>query len=147
MTAYATNADFEAYVESAGVLDWTTDNPTALGALLELASRDIDRVLGPRAYIATGTYSGFKLDPTTLSAVDRAALARATSAQAWHRLNHVDPVDGSGQAIKSVKGPDFETTYADATTTTGTLSGVYGPTIALDLEPIAHLRRLTIPLR
>jgi hypothetical protein len=105
MTAYATVADFEAYVEG-----WITDNEAALERLLERASRDIDAVIGLFPVITTGNYAGFKLDPTTLDDVHRQALARATCAQARHRFD-TDTAAAAEPRQKRVDGPDFKIEY------------------------------------
>lgn len=83
---YATAADLIAYA-----VDLSVTPPTGAAAerLLERASEDVDRVLGPYAVWMGGER---KLDPALLTTAARSALARATCAQAVHRI---------------VLGPDF----------------------------------------
>lgn len=104
MPAYATQADFEAYVEG-----WVTDNPDALDRLLERASRDLDaRVFVNRWALTSGPFDGFAYNPADLTAQDAAALARATCAQAEHRFR-TGEADWAGTGHGGrVKGPDFE---------------------------------------
>lgn len=132
MTAYATQADFEGYVEG-----WVTDNVATLGRLLERASRDIDTVLGPIPILTAGAYAGWKLDPTQLADFERQALARATCAQAEHRFRNPSSFDSSSRRMKRVKGPDFEKEYADADAAS---TGFLSPQVRRELAPIAHLR-------
>lgn len=105
MTAYATRAEFEGYVEG-----WTTDDPSALDRLLERASRDVDSVLGDYEIYTEGDWLGFKIDPEAdLDAAQQQALSRATCAQAWYRFemgeqHFVRPV------LDSISGPEFQTT-------------------------------------
>lgn len=132
MPSYATNADFEAYVEG-----WVTDDPASLTRLLERATRDVDRLLGARGVRATGDYAGLKLDPTALRSWEAKALSRATCAQAeWIFRN--GPAIDAGRRVASSSGPDFSVTYADDAGT-----GRYSPRLDVELEPISHLRRLT----
>ena len=77
--AYATQTDFESYVEG-----WVTDNADALAVLLESASRDVDRVLEISNTDRDQT-TGYKLDPATLATWQAAALSRAVCAQAEYR--------------------------------------------------------------
>lgn len=140
MPAYATVADFEAYVEG-----WVTDNPAVLERELERASRDVDVALGPGGRYTTGPYAGFKLDPTRLVVWAREALARATSAQALHRIRTAAPsTDAPEPRRKRVKGPDYEVEYVD-----GDLagSGRYSPDLARELEPLGYLRQRTARAR
>lgn len=140
MSQYATQAEFEAYVEG-----WVTENADALNRLLEAASRDIDVLLGPRRTLADGAFAGMKLDPGALRDWEAAALSRATCAQAEYRAD-IGPVEwaaagGGGR----VKGPDFEVERP-----TGAIAGDrprVGPKVATELEPIAHLRVLTANVR
>lgn len=142
MPAYATNSDFEAYVEG-----WVTDDPAALTRLLERATSDVDEVLGPLPYIQTGTYAGRKIDPASLLDHERAALARATCAQAEHRWRYLEPATKAATAdqrqVKQIKGPDFETTYGDGTAAPGvTGTGRFDPRLPAELAPLARIRRL-----
>jgi hypothetical protein len=84
MPAYATQQDFEAYVEG-----WVTDDVAALGRLLERASRDVDAAL--TAYVPET--NGLKLgdlstgaNPKLLVPSDIVAVTRATCAQAEYRF-------------------------------------------------------------
>lgn len=137
MASYASQADFEGYVEG-----WVTDNAGALARLLERATRDVDNVLGPIAPLTSGTYAGLKLDPTTLQAWEAKALADATCAQAEWRWRRGDEELAVGRALKRVKGPDFEEEFAETGGTVGG-TGRYSPQVRLELERIRHLRRLT----
>lgn len=141
MSSYATVADFEAYVEG-----WVTDDPDALTRLLERATRDVDAVIGPLWPRAVDPFLGLKLNPDAdLDAVGAAALSRATCAQAFYRFTVVEPAQfaAGGEVRKSVKGPDFEVTYADAGAAPVGAGGTgrYAPELALELAPIAYLRR------
>lgn len=141
MPAYATRAEFEAYVEG-----WTTTDPNALDRLLERASRDIDGFLAPIFLVTTGTYAGFKVDPTTLATYAAQALSRATCAQAEYRLG-VGEADwaqhGHGGTIS---GPDFSMTTAK--NPAGGRPRI-GPKAAAELESpaLVPLRRLTARAR
>lgn len=136
MTAYATRAEFEAYVPG-----WTTTDPAALDAVLAQASRDVDYLLGARAPIETGTYAGLKVDPTRLAAYERVALSRATCAQAHHVIEQTDAAE-AGRVPKSVAGPDFTVDYGEATT-----PAPYAQRLAVELAPIRHLRPATARMR
>jgi hypothetical protein len=103
MASYATQADFEAYVEG-----WVTDNAAALARLLERATRDIDRLLAARPIITSGTYAGHKVDPTKLRDHDRAALARVVCAQAEYRFDAGEATHAAHGHGGRVRGPDFE---------------------------------------
>lgn len=133
MPPYATAADF------ADVSDLAP--PANIDVILERASRDVDRLLGARPIIIDGAFAGMKVDPTTLEPWEAAALARATAAQAEHRIVAGEAaIRGVGNApIKSIAGPDFTKTYA------GTSADVrrFGPKVRQEIEPIAHLRVLT----
>ncbi len=137
MPAYATEAQFDSYVEG-----WNTTDPDALARLLERASRDIDRIFGPRHPVRAGTFAGFKLDPAALETWEAEALARATCAQAEHRFLTGEKELAGSRPVKRVKGPRFETEYGD-----GGRSGLYGTRVGLELEPLAHLRGLTARAR
>lgn len=135
---YTDIAAFEAYVEG-----WETEDPDALNRLLERAERDVDNVLGP---IPVRDDSGLKLDPELLLEWEAAALSRAVCAQAEWRFRRTDAtLNGAAPgAIKRIKGPDFETEYAVDSSASAAAqgTGLYSPRVALELKPIAHLRRL-----
>jgi hypothetical protein len=135
MAAYATNAEFEAYVEG-----WTTTNGAALTRLLERASRDIDALMGPRRILTTGTYAGLKYDPTKLADAYADALSRATCAQAEYRFAIGEEEFAQHGTAGRVKGPDFEVELAK-----GSSGGRprIGPKVAVELEPLLPFRRLT----
>ena len=103
MAAYASQAEFEAYVEG-----WTTTDAPALGRMLERASDDVDEILGYYDVISTGTWTGRKLDPSTLEYFEDRALTRATCAQAEHRFNMGEEFFARPQ-YDSVSGPEFST--------------------------------------
>lgn len=130
MATYATQADFEAYVEG-----WVTDDPAALERLLERAERDVDLIFGP---IAQRTDTGLKLDPSSLLAWEAKALSNAVCAQAQWRFEH--PGDLDTPAAQNVSGPDFSVTYVDRP---AGATNRYSPRVALELAPIRHLRSLT----
>lgn len=131
MATYANIANFEAYVEG-----WTTTDPAALERILERAERDVDRVLGP---LRRRDDTGLKLDPLELTEPHRDALARAVSAQAYHRIKRLgEGTGGATPAKKRVKGPDFETEYADGPPVVG--NGRLAPEVADELEPLDFLR-------
>lgn len=133
MATYATVADFEAYVEG-----WTTTDEEALERILERAERDVDRVLGP---IARDPDTGLKLDPDDLTTLERAALARAVSAQAYHRITHRgEGTGGVEPARKRIKGPDFEVEFAEAASTGTDGNNRLAPELAEELEPLSYLR-------
>lgn len=144
MTPYATEADLTDYAP-----DYVEPDPAKTTALLERATRDVDNLLGPRRAIATGTYAGLKLDPTTLAGWEAEALARATSAQAAYlwRIEQARAADSAGAVVAREKGPDFEVQYATPTTrlqaAIGPGSGLYAPNLGIELSAIAHLRLLT----
>jgi hypothetical protein len=141
MPAYATVADFEAYVPG-----WVTDDADELDKLLERASRDIDSLLGPVRYRLDGVYAGFKLDPAAdLDDAGAAALARATCAQAEHRYRFVEPglsaaAATGGRVAKSTKGPDFEQTFEDDARPFVNATGLYSPRLRIELAPLSYLR-------
>ncbi len=134
---YTSAADFEAYVEG-----WVTDNGDALARLLQRAERDVDAILGPIPRQQTST-TGLKLDPTVLRAWEARALSRAVCAQAEWRFYRGEAELAAGRQTKTEKGPDFEVTYGDADSAA---SGLYAPKLRVELEPIAHLRRLSARL-
>jgi hypothetical protein len=105
--AYASVADFEAYVEG-----WETDDEDALRRCLHRASRDIDRYVGP----------GWSVEPNGLRFGDVAednpkalephqveALVNATCAQAEYRIAMGEDWFVQDQ-YKQSNGPDFATT-------------------------------------
>lgn len=132
MPAYATRADFEAYVEG-----WVTDDAAALDRLLDRASTDVDAVLGPIPRLNLGTYAGRKIDPTSLRVWEAKALSDATCAQALWRWQQGEEAIATARPRSQVHGPDFREFYADAGFT-----GRYSPALARELEPLNHLRRL-----
>lgn len=101
MTAYATTAEFESYVEG-----WVTDDEDALERLLDRASEDIDSIVGPYPIIESGDYAGRKLDPTTLVYSQGRALERATCAQAEYRFEMGEAFFTRPQ-YDSSSGPEF----------------------------------------
>jgi hypothetical protein len=100
VTAYATQADFETYVEG-----WVTDNPDALARIMQRASRDIDRVCAGGEPDGT---TGLKFSPTPDWFDDQQvqALKRACCAQTQYRLIRGEEffIDYSPTRIT---GPDF----------------------------------------
>lgn len=137
-----------AYAGPGDLADWLLDSdvtaPAAadeLERLLLRASRDVDNVLGPIPVITLGAWAGAKLDPTTLQPYEANALARATCAQAEHRIRRGPGIDTS-RPVGLVKGPDFQEQFADAGNT-----GRYSPRLPAELAPIQHLRRLTALIR
>jgi hypothetical protein len=102
---YATQADFEAYVEG-----WVTDDAVALARYLERAERDVDSLFPLRPIIRAGTYTGRRFDVTLLANFEADALARAVCAQAEYLID-TGPDVAAGAAPASVKGPDFEVTH------------------------------------
>lgn len=142
MPAYATQADFEAYVPG-----WVTDNSDALANLLERATRDIDYVLGPLPIRTSGDFAGLKVDPADLTEQHAEALSRATCAQAIHLFRFVEPAATAaaatgGQRVSRVKGPDFEQQF-ELTTAPGQRAGAtgrYSPELAREMRPLEWLR-------
>lgn len=134
MATYATVADFEAHIEG-----WVTTDSAALERVLVRAERDVDRVLGP---LPRDPDTGLKLIPADdLTPAQRAALARAVSTQAYHRLTELgEGTGGTEPARKRVKGPDFEVEYAESATASSGGTGLLAPGVALELEPLKHLR-------
>lgn len=108
MSAYATDTDFEEYVEG-----WTTDDSDALDRLLERASRDVDIYIGPRTVdndsgLKFGDVAGDE-NPSDLLDWQLAALRRATCAQAEYRFQMGEEFMVAGQ-FENVSGPDFSRT-------------------------------------
>lgn len=103
MAAYATRAQFEAYVEG-----WATDDTAALDRLLRRASEDIDEYLGDYVLEEEGDYAGLKLDPTELTYAEARALERATCAQAEYRFEMGEEFFVRPQ-FRSTSGPEFST--------------------------------------
>lgn len=136
---YTSQADYEAYVPG-----WVTDNGPALVLLLERAERDIDAILGP---IPRDRTTGLKVAVSGLSAWEARALSRAVCAQAEYRWSVGEENLVSGRVIGKEKGPDFEVEYAGAGTGGAAGGSLYGPKVAIELEPIAHLRRLLGTIR
>lgn len=106
---YATATDLTGYVAG-----YTSDGTT--DALLERAERAVDAYVGP---FAPRPATGLKIDPVwlerTVGPWARASLARAVCAQAEAILAGKDSDAGApagAGAPASVKGPDFEVTYA-----------------------------------
>lgn len=137
MPTYAQAADVADYIEG-----WVAGDPYELDRQLERAERDIDAILGP---IPRSSTTGLKLDPSALQDWEAAALARAVCAQFEYRhLRGPDELVGAAGTITAEKGPDFERQYATPSRITGVLPvGLYGPKVRVELEPIAHLRRLS----
>ena len=134
MATYATQADFEAYVEG-----WDTTDPAALERLLGRAERDVDGLLGYHPIIPA---TGRKLDPATLKDWEREALARAVCAQAEHRHLVTEPALAGASpepGLKRVKGPDFEKEYA---VSVAKEAPYYGRKVRRELAEISHLRNL-----
>lgn len=101
-TAYATRAEFDEVVGArpAGLADDELDR------LLELASGDVDRLLGQRLRQTTGDYAGRKYDPTTLAEPYSTMLKRATIAQAQYRHTLGDKLTTFAAAGR-ISGPDY----------------------------------------
>lgn len=133
MPAYATRADMERYVE------WETEDPAALDRLLERASRTIDRLFPHLPVRTSGTFAGFKFDPTELATWEAEALAEATSYQAEYRdeLTEVGYI-GASRTVVREKGPDFERQYGD---TGRGGAGDVGPKVR---EPLLRLTRFRV---
>lgn len=100
MPTYATQTDFEAYVEG-----WVTDDADALDRLLERAELDVDRILGPGQ---RRDDTGLLYDPANLTAAQAASLSRATCAQAEYRFRMGEEFFSAAQ-YEDVTGPDFST--------------------------------------
>lgn len=100
--AYATQADFEAYVEG-----WVTDDPDALDRLLIRATDDVDSILGDYVLYDSGPYMGRKLNPPDdLTFTENRALTRATCAQAEYR-NTMGEEHFVRPRLHSSSGPEF----------------------------------------
>lgn len=142
MSSYATVPEFEAYVEG-----WVTDDEAALERLLERATRDVDDVIGPLYPRRVNPFRGLKLDPASdLDDAGREALSRATCAQALHRFLFLEPAQAAAAAnpagaVKAIKGPDFEVTYADGASPVTGAGGHYSPRLRDELAPLSYLRR------
>lgn len=129
MPTYATAADCTAYIDGLVI-----DDAPAFDRLIERAERDVDRVLGP---YPRQDATGLKWDLTWLLPWQTEALARAVAAQVEYLLT-VKPEDVVGGRLpQSVKGPDFEVTYADGATNLPRI----GARVAHELEPLAPLIR------
>lgn len=81
MTTYATFSDLAAFCVAFDLITYPGD-PKAF-PLIGAAERDVDRALNPHG---TPLPTGLRYDPLLLTAAQRAALSRATCAQAVHRL-------------------------------------------------------------
>jgi hypothetical protein len=141
MSSYATNADFEAYVEG-----WVTDDANALDRLLERATLDVDELLGPIPPRASSPNQGLKLNPPTdLTPIAAAALRDGVCEQALHRFKFVEPAGLAAQqnpagALTTVKGPDFEVTYSPGQNPVTGAGGLYAPALGRILRPLAYLQ-------
>lgn len=107
MATYATQEEFEAYVEG-----WTTTDAPALERLLVRAERDIDAILGdPASVQANGLKFGDPKGANELALTTHqvAQLSRATCAQGYYRfLKESEDFFFEGQ-LDFVSGPDFST--------------------------------------
>lgn len=105
MPSYATQQEFEAYVEG-----WTTSDPAALARLLERASRDVDSVLTAFSVESNGLRFGEirTTNPKGLATWQADALSRATCAQAEYRNLQGEEFFVAYQH-ESVSGPEFST--------------------------------------
>lgn len=115
--AYATRTDLAAYVLDEGVtLPATT---VEQDRLLERASLDVDKLAGQWSLEPNGLKFGevFTTNEKGLSVGQRAALARATCAQAVAILRRRAATSAGGAAndpsVRSISGPDFDITYSD----------------------------------
>lgn len=97
---YAAVGDFKTYVSDRLSLD----DETIRNRLRE-AQRDIDLAVGP---IPVDMETGLKFIPDELEADDRAALVRATCAQAEYRVE-MGPAFFRRPQFNKTKGPDYET--------------------------------------
>jgi hypothetical protein len=135
MPAYADQAAMEANIEG-----WVTDNPAALSRLLERASREVDRLFPHLPIRTSGTFAGFRFDPTELLAYEADALERAACYQAEYRFLVVGEEGYAGAGARTVveeQGPDFRVKYAE-TASGSSGSGRYSPKLE---EPIGVLAR------
>ena len=107
---YTTADAVRAYTAASGVdaeLPTLNSEDAALDALIELAERDVDRLLGPVAP-ADRTAAGLKLEPLDLEESQRAALSRATAAAVeWRVATSEDDLVGSEDAIVGGGGFNF----------------------------------------
>jgi hypothetical protein len=135
---YATPDDCLAYTEGLVI-----DDADAFDRLLARCERDIDNLLGNWVPLA----GGLKLDPTQLLDWEAAALNRAVCAQLEWRIQ-ADVETGlrgeqASPVVKSVKGPDFEKTFAITDAMLSARPNRYGPKVRDELAPIRHLRMLS----
>lgn len=103
MAAYATQEEFEAYV-----VGWTTDDPAALGKMLEQASADLDQILGDYDLNEDGDFAGLKLDREELDYTEDRAISRACCAQTEYRF-HMGEEFFIRPQFSSTTGPEFST--------------------------------------
>lgn len=122
MPTYATQADFEAYVEG-----YVTDDAAALGRLLEKAERDIDRLLFHGIGVPT---NGLRIVPANLTTWAREGLARAVCAQAEYRLAKGEPFFVEKQ-LPGRSGGDFSSPVAEPR---------YGPKVFEELRQSGLIR-------
>lgn len=101
MPTYATQAQCENEIEGL-----TVNDPAAFARVIERAERDIDRAVGIRP---VDSVTGRKFDPTTMEAVQRDALMRATAAQVEFRIAMGDRFFIRPQH-ESSSGPDYSVT-------------------------------------
>jgi hypothetical protein len=100
---YATEQDLEEYLLDAEGID--VPEGEAAERLLARAEADVDLVLGPIARNAT---TGRKIDPATLTTIQRAALSRATCAAAeWRLAMDEDDLVVQEDGIRAVAGITF----------------------------------------
>jgi hypothetical protein len=110
MPTYTDAASVRAYTAPSGV-DAELPDPgadeAALNALIEIAERDVDRLLAAVAP-ADRTAAGLKLDPLLLEASQVEALSRATCAAVeWRVLTSEDDLVGAEDAIAAGGGFSF----------------------------------------
>jgi hypothetical protein len=104
MAAYASQSDFEDYVEG-----WVTDDPGALADLLGRAALDVDRIFPALTVKANGLkYGDLTENPEGLTDQQIDALKRANCAQAEYRFHKGEEWFVEEQ-FASVSGPDFST--------------------------------------
>lgn len=96
MAIYATQADFEAYVEG-----WVTDNPAALARIMDRAERDVNAFLNWRWNLFTAPE--FALLPEDF----RFGLRDATCAQTEYRLLMGE--EFFVETPTAIAGPDYTT--------------------------------------
>lgn len=121
MATYATQADFEAYVEG-----WTTEDAAALERLLQRAERDVDRLLSGVRGTGVG---GLKLIPADLETWQAEALARAVCAQGEYAITMGDEFLVRDQ-YDEAQGPQFRQK--------GKLSRI-GPKVWIELDGVGLL--------